>query len=66
MTDRATVSPPNPESKMPIGASALVGVGVGTGSRLGAGRLAGHAIGSVGPVTLPERVIVDQCCIDLE
>ena len=54
MTDRATVSPPKPESKMPIGASAVSrGVGVGTGSRLGGRGVAGHAVACVGPVTPP-------------
>ena len=39
---------------MPMGASAVIrGRGVGTGSRLGARPAAGHAIGSVNPVTSP-------------
>src|SRR6478735_938964 len=36
MTDRATVSPPNPESKIPIGASRSAAVWSGTRARLGA------------------------------
>jgi hypothetical protein len=40
---------------MPMGASAVIrGVGVGTGSRLGARPAAGHAIACVVPVTQQE------------
>src|SRR5680860_869444 len=48
MTDRATVSPPKPESKIPIGASRVM---VGTGARLGRAGCEWHAVGGVGPVT---------------